>query len=140
MTNGPGTGGLDRNHRRMMRAGREGTSSCQPILLPIPLLTTGSTPGAAPAAPEHAPRLRDGAPHAAGFGYSPSPSPPQWRARLRAHARQAADIDKDGHVLTDVHGKRRYAPVVEMPDRDVRERISAVVVSLVRQRDPEALT
>jgi len=49
-------------------------------------------------------------------------------------------IDQTGKVLTDDQGKRRYSPVLEIPDRSVRERISATVIALVRQRDPEALT
>jgi hypothetical protein len=48
-------------------------------------------------------------------------------------------IGTDGHVLTDERGKRKYVPVVEIPDRDVRDRISAGVVRLVRQRDHAAL-
>ncbi len=48
-------------------------------------------------------------------------------------------IGTDGHVLTDERGKRKYVPVIETPDRDMRDRISAAVVRLVRQRDPAAL-
>jgi hypothetical protein len=47
-------------------------------------------------------------------------------------------IDQAGKVLTD--DQRRYSPVIEIRDRAVRERISAAVVALVRQRDPEALS
>jgi hypothetical protein len=49
-------------------------------------------------------------------------------------------VDKDGQCLVDDRGKRKYSPVVEIPDRAVRERISAAVVALVRRQDPEALT
>jgi hypothetical protein len=48
-------------------------------------------------------------------------------------------IDKDSQVVTDEHGKRRYGPVVEVPNRDARQRISAAVVALVQRRDQEAL-
>lgn len=51
-----------------------------------------------------------------------------------------AMIGLDGHVLTDERGRRRYAPVIEVPDRTVRERLSAALVALIQSRDPEALT
>ena len=37
-------------------------------------------------------------------------------------------------------GKRRYSPVIEIPDRDMRERLSSTVIALIRQRDPGSLS
>jgi hypothetical protein len=48
-------------------------------------------------------------------------------------------VDKDGRVLTDDQGKRKYTPVVEIPDREVRERLAAAVIALVKARDPQGL-
>jgi hypothetical protein len=47
---------------------------------------------------------------------------------------------RDGQCLVDDRGKRKYTPVVEVPDREVRERISTAVVALVRRHHPEALS
>jgi hypothetical protein len=48
-------------------------------------------------------------------------------------------INKDGQCLVDDRGRRKYQPIVEVPDRDTRERLSAAVVALVQRHDPEAL-
>jgi hypothetical protein len=48
-------------------------------------------------------------------------------------------IDKDGRVLTDERGRRKYVPVVEVPDGAVRERLSAAIIALVKARDPQGL-
>jgi hypothetical protein len=48
-------------------------------------------------------------------------------------------IDKDGRVLTDERGRRRYVPVVEIPDHEVRERLGAAIIALVKARDPQGL-
>ena len=48
-------------------------------------------------------------------------------------------IDRSGRVLTDENGRRRYTPVVEIPDPGLRERLSSAIVELVRRRDPGSL-
>ncbi len=48
-------------------------------------------------------------------------------------------VSQAGQVLLDDRGKRKYTPIVEIPDRDVRDRISTAVVVLVKAREPEAL-
>lgn len=48
-------------------------------------------------------------------------------------------LNQDGQVVIDERGKRKYAAIVEIPDRDVRARLSAAVITLVRQHDPESL-
>ena len=35
------------------------------------------------------------------------------------------EINRAGQVLVDDRGKRKYTPIVEIPDRDLRERIKA---------------
>ncbi len=48
-------------------------------------------------------------------------------------------IDRDGQVILE-GGKRKYAPVAEIPDRAVRDRFSDAVVALVQAAHPEDLT
>jgi hypothetical protein len=48
-------------------------------------------------------------------------------------------INRDGQCLVDDRGKRKHSPVVEVPDRHTRERLSAAAVALVQRHDPEAL-
>ena len=47
-------------------------------------------------------------------------------------------IDRDGRVMTDANGKRRYNPLLAWPDKATSDRFSAAMVELVRQRDPSA--
>lgn len=49
-------------------------------------------------------------------------------------------VGTDGRVLVDEHGKRRYSPIIEVPDRDLRERLSNAIITLVQRHDPQALS
>ena len=48
-------------------------------------------------------------------------------------------IDRNGVVMIDDAGKRRYSALIEFADRDTRSRWSAAVVAAVRTAEPEAL-
>jgi hypothetical protein len=53
--------------------------------------------------------------------------------------REDADSSAITRCLVDDGDKRKYNLVVEIPDRDMRERLSAAVVALVQGHDPEVL-
>jgi len=47
-------------------------------------------------------------------------------------------VDKDGYVMTDDAGKRRYTAVVEFVSKEVRDRWSMAVIDALRATHPEA--
>ena len=48
-------------------------------------------------------------------------------------------IDRNGCVIVDDRGKRKYSPIVSFADPTIRERWSAAVVAAVRAAFPEVL-
>ena len=48
-------------------------------------------------------------------------------------------IDRNGVVMIDDNGKRRFAPIVEFTTREIRSRWSDAVVEALRAAFPEAL-
>ena len=46
-------------------------------------------------------------------------------------------IDRNGCVIVDDRGKRKYSPIVSFADPTIRERWSAAVVAAVRATFPE---
>ena len=53
---------------------------------------------------------------------------------LSAGVPSIPELDAEGRIK-ERDAKQKYAPVVEIPDRGVRERISAAVIALIQQRD-----
>jgi|SRR5579875_2621000 len=49
-------------------------------------------------------------------------------------------VDKDGYVVEDNAGKRRYVPIVEFTTKQVRDRWSAAVIDALRAAYPGALS
>lgn len=48
-----------------------------------------------------------------------------------------AMLDRDGRVMTDANGRRRYVPTVSFATKAARARFSAVVIEALRQSHPE---
>lgn len=48
-------------------------------------------------------------------------------------------LGRDGRVMTDDMGRRRYVPVVTFVDNAIRRRFSDSVIEALRQSNPEAL-
>jgi len=48
-------------------------------------------------------------------------------------------IDRDGYVVTDNTGKRRYATIIEFTSKELRDRWSAAVIEALRAAYPKAL-
>ncbi|WP_114910734.1 hypothetical protein [Acidibrevibacterium fodinaquatile] len=48
-------------------------------------------------------------------------------------------IDRNGCVMLDDAGRRRYSPVIEFISKSVRDRWSSSVVDALREAHPEAL-
>lgn len=48
-------------------------------------------------------------------------------------------IDKDGYVVTDNAGKRRYVTIIEFVSKEVRDRWSMAVIDALRAAYPGAL-
>lgn len=48
-------------------------------------------------------------------------------------------LDRDGHVMIDDAGKRRYVPIIDFRDRETRAHWSAAVIAALRAAFPEAL-
>ena len=49
-------------------------------------------------------------------------------------------IDRNGFVIVDDRGKRKYSPIVSFADPTIRERWSRGVVSALRAAYPEAFS
>ena len=47
-------------------------------------------------------------------------------------------VNRDGMVMTDAAGKRRYAPLMSWPDKTTADKFSAAVVAAVKARHPDA--
>lgn len=48
-------------------------------------------------------------------------------------------LDRDGHVMVDDAGKRRYSAIIEFASKETRDRWSAAVIVALREAHPEAL-
>jgi DNA-binding cell septation regulator SpoVG len=48
-------------------------------------------------------------------------------------------VGKDGEPKLDANGKQIWSPVVEIPDRNARERFGALIVDALRRQHPDAL-
>jgi DNA-binding cell septation regulator SpoVG len=48
-------------------------------------------------------------------------------------------VDKDGEPKLDAKGKQIWLPVVEIPDRNARERFNALILDALRRQHPDVL-
>jgi hypothetical protein len=48
-------------------------------------------------------------------------------------------IDRDGRVMFDDAGKRRYSAIIEFTSKEIRDRFSTAVVAALRAAYPGAL-
>ncbi len=48
-------------------------------------------------------------------------------------------VDRDGRVMLDDNGKRRYSPIIEFSSKEIRDRFSASVIAALLAAHPGAL-